>query len=200
MSKTVLFQSVQFSISTLLSSIWPINRTLSAVTIPGESRPGSDGNKGLLRIPPSSSITGAFTRLGRLYFSAKTQPTGPLSYIRPFIHTYIHTYIHTNLYIYIYIYRLIDPLNKNILDTLLTFWVLTSTPESIYIYIYIYIYRERERDREWERDVKASEVSWISSREMDTLTWVQIVVEVVAFHIDRLPLGKAYYFFPTIYR
>ena len=55
--KTVLFQVVQFSISTQFSSIWPINRTLSGVTTPGQSGPGSDGNKGVLRIPQSSRFT-----------------------------------------------------------------------------------------------------------------------------------------------
>ena len=33
-------------------------RTLSGATTPGQSGPGSDGNKGVLRIPQSSSITG----------------------------------------------------------------------------------------------------------------------------------------------
>ena len=32
MSKTVLFQAIQFSISTQFSSIWPINRILSGAT------------------------------------------------------------------------------------------------------------------------------------------------------------------------
>ena len=50
-AKTVLSQTTQFS------SIWPINRTLSGATIAGQSGPGSDGNKGVLRIPQSSSIT-----------------------------------------------------------------------------------------------------------------------------------------------
>ena len=40
---TVLFQTIQFSISAQLSSIWPIDRTLSGATTPGQSRPGSDG-------------------------------------------------------------------------------------------------------------------------------------------------------------
>ena len=31
---------------------------LSGATTPGQSRPGSDGNKGVLRIPQSSSIAG----------------------------------------------------------------------------------------------------------------------------------------------
>ena len=52
-SKTVLFQSVQFSVSTQFSSVRTIDRTLS-----GHSGPGSDGNEGVLRIPQSSSIIG----------------------------------------------------------------------------------------------------------------------------------------------
>ena len=55
--KTVLFQTIQFSISTQFSSIWPIDRTLSGATTPGLSGPGSDGNKIVLCIPQSSSIT-----------------------------------------------------------------------------------------------------------------------------------------------
>ena len=41
------------------SSIWPIDKTLSGATTPGQSGPGSDGNEGALHIPQSSSITGA---------------------------------------------------------------------------------------------------------------------------------------------
>ena len=33
------------------SSIWPIDRTLSGPTTPGQSKPGSDGNEGVLSIP-----------------------------------------------------------------------------------------------------------------------------------------------------
>ena len=40
------------------SSIWPIDRTLSGATTPGQSGPGSDGNEGVLRISQSSSIAG----------------------------------------------------------------------------------------------------------------------------------------------
>ena len=57
--KTVLFQTIQFCISTQFSFIWPIDRTLSGATTLGQSAPGSNGNKGLLHIPQSSSITGA---------------------------------------------------------------------------------------------------------------------------------------------
>ena len=58
MSKTVLFQTIQFSIISPFSSILPIDRALSGATTPGQSGPGSDGNEGVLRIPPNSSITG----------------------------------------------------------------------------------------------------------------------------------------------
>ena len=51
MSKIVLFQTILFSISTQFSSIWPIDRTLSGATTPGQSGPGSDGNEGVLCIP-----------------------------------------------------------------------------------------------------------------------------------------------------
>ena len=57
MSKTVLFQTIHFSISMKLSSILPIKRTLLCATISGQSGPGSDGNEKVLRIPLSSSIT-----------------------------------------------------------------------------------------------------------------------------------------------
>ena len=38
------------------SFIWPINRTLSSVTTVCQSRPGCNGNEGVLRTPQSSSI------------------------------------------------------------------------------------------------------------------------------------------------
>ena len=49
--KTILFQTIQFSISTRFSSIWSVDRTLSGVVTPDQSGPGSDGNEGVLRIP-----------------------------------------------------------------------------------------------------------------------------------------------------
>ena len=45
MSKTVLFQTIQFCIGTQFSSIWPIDRTLSDTTAAGQSGPGSDDNE-----------------------------------------------------------------------------------------------------------------------------------------------------------
>ena len=56
---TVLFQTIQFSISRLFSSIWSIDKTLSGATTLGQSEPGSDGNEEVLSISQSSSITGA---------------------------------------------------------------------------------------------------------------------------------------------
>ena len=57
--KTVLFQIIQFSISTQFSSIWCIHRILSGATTPSQSGPGSDGNKEILCILQNSSMTGA---------------------------------------------------------------------------------------------------------------------------------------------
>ena len=59
MPKTVLFQTIHISISTQFSSIWPIDRTLSGATTQDQSGPRSDVNKEVLRIPQSSSISGA---------------------------------------------------------------------------------------------------------------------------------------------
>ena len=55
--KTDLFQAIQFSITTQIISVWPIDRTLSGTTTPDLSGPRSDGNEELLRIPQSSSFT-----------------------------------------------------------------------------------------------------------------------------------------------
>ena len=58
MSKTVQFQTIQFSISTQFSSILPIDKTLLGDITLGQSGPGSDGNERVLHIPQSSSIIG----------------------------------------------------------------------------------------------------------------------------------------------
>ena len=54
--ETVLFQTIQFSVSTQFSSIWPINRALSGAITQSQSWPGNDGIKGVLHIPQSSGI------------------------------------------------------------------------------------------------------------------------------------------------
>ncbi len=50
MSKTVPFQKIQFSIIAQFTSIWPIDRTLSGATTPGQSGPGSDNDEGVREI------------------------------------------------------------------------------------------------------------------------------------------------------
>ena len=57
--QTVLFQTIHFSISVQFSSFWPIDRTLSGATNPGQSGPRSDGTEMVLCILKSSSITGS---------------------------------------------------------------------------------------------------------------------------------------------
>ena len=57
MSKTVLFQTIQFCISTQFISIKPRDRTLSGANALGKS--GSESNGSVFCIPQSSSITEA---------------------------------------------------------------------------------------------------------------------------------------------
>ena len=59
--KSVIFQTIQFSISTQFSSIWHVDRSLSEATTLGQSGLGSDGNDGVHCIPQSSRITGTLT-------------------------------------------------------------------------------------------------------------------------------------------
>ena len=54
-AKTILFQTIWFSISTQFISIWPIDRALSGSITPSHGGPGSD-RKEVLRISKSSSI------------------------------------------------------------------------------------------------------------------------------------------------
>ena len=72
-AKTVLFQVIQFSISKQLNSIWPIDRTLSSATTPSQSKPGSNGNERVLRILQGSSITGTSPLVVGAYLSAEMQ-------------------------------------------------------------------------------------------------------------------------------
>ena len=66
----VLFQTVQFSISTQFSSILPLHRTLSGTTTPGLSGPGSNNNIGGTSHSPKSYPRYS---LGESYLSAKMQ-------------------------------------------------------------------------------------------------------------------------------
>ena len=54
--QTVLFQAIQLSINTYFSTNWPIDRTLSGATTPGQSGHGSEGHKWILRIPQSLTL------------------------------------------------------------------------------------------------------------------------------------------------
>ena len=47
--------------STLFTSIRPIDSTLSGATNPDQREPGSNGNEEVLRIPQRSSITGTLS-------------------------------------------------------------------------------------------------------------------------------------------
>ena len=57
-SKIVLFQKIQFSVSTQFSSIWPIDRTQSGATTWDQCGLVSDGNEEILCISQRSSISG----------------------------------------------------------------------------------------------------------------------------------------------
>ena len=58
MSKQSYFKKIRFSISTQISSIWPIEKTLSGAITLDQSGAGGNGNKWVLSLSQSSSITG----------------------------------------------------------------------------------------------------------------------------------------------
>ena len=58
MSKIVLFQAIQFIISTKFSSLWSIDWTQSGVTTHGPEWTKERWQEGVLRIPQSFSIAG----------------------------------------------------------------------------------------------------------------------------------------------
>ena len=43
--KTVLFQTIQFSINMQFRPVWPIDKNLSGATTPGQGGHGRDGNE-----------------------------------------------------------------------------------------------------------------------------------------------------------
>ena len=57
--QTVLFQTIQFSISHLFALSLSVKKFYFGATTPGQSGPGSNGNKGVVCITQSSSITAA---------------------------------------------------------------------------------------------------------------------------------------------
>ena len=68
---TVLFQTIQFNMSTLSSSICTIDRTYQVLS-PGQSGSGSDGKKGVFCIPQSYSFPGAWS------WDCSASYTGPI--------------------------------------------------------------------------------------------------------------------------
>ena len=58
MSKTVIFLTIQLSLSAQFSIVWHMDMIRYSATLPGHSGPGSDGNEGVLGITQSSSISG----------------------------------------------------------------------------------------------------------------------------------------------
>ena len=54
--KTVLLQSIQFSICTQFSSIWSIDRTQLGANTPSKSGPEKDGIEGVLHIPKGPAL------------------------------------------------------------------------------------------------------------------------------------------------
>ena len=56
MSKTVLFQTIQFSISIQFSFIWPIDRTLSSTSTPGQVDQGAMAMNGYSIFPKAPTL------------------------------------------------------------------------------------------------------------------------------------------------
>ena len=63
MIRQFYFKTIQFSISSthLKCQTVPFDPLISGATTLGQGGPGSDGNKGVLRIPQSSNITEALS-------------------------------------------------------------------------------------------------------------------------------------------
>ena len=137
----VLFQVIQFSRSTQFSSIWTINKIPSGARTTSWSEPGSDSNKGVVRILHISGVTG--TSPSDCLLSCRTLDEGsPL---------WIGAVGVFNCLSWLGNGRSLDNLRRGM--SIRNGW----RERKWYIYIYIYIYRERERVRvrvresEWER-------------------------------------------------
>ena len=136
--KTIIFQTIKFSINTQFTLIWPIDRALSGATTLGQCGPGSDGNKGVLHITQSSSITGTSPSDCLMSYPGYPLWEGILPFSRGAVGVF-YSLSRLDIYIYIYIY--------------------------IYISVCVCVYMcvcERERERErvcvcacvcvWERE------------------------------------------------
>ena len=107
MRKAVLFQTIQFSISTEFSLIWPIDRIPWCATPLGHSGTGSNGNKGVIWIPPNSSITGTAPSDCLVSYTGHSRGTLTLcDKIKDILWVCKYTQrVCIHIYIYIYIYR-----------------------------------------------------------------------------------------------
>ena len=65
------------------SSIWPIDRTLPGAITPGQSGSGKDGNKEVVCIPQSSTITGASSSDCLMSYPEHSLRGGGGSYLSP---------------------------------------------------------------------------------------------------------------------
>ena len=106
MSKTVLFQTVQYSISTQFSSIWPIDRTLSGATTLSQTGPVSDGNDCINYIYIYIYIYICVCVCVCVCMCSLYRPIGLVS--RVFANIYIY------IYIYIYQYTIITTIAVSI--------------------------------------------------------------------------------------
>ena len=146
MSKTVLFQTIKFSIRSQFIFISSIDRALSGATIPVQSGPESDSNEGVLRIPQRSSITGnptiRFSVISRtLVEGGEPYPSTEKQLVYSTVPAVWATY---------FLVLMIVRSNRNVrtvtfflikLFLFLDYFVYQfSLSLSLYIYIYIYIY------------------------------------------------------------
>ena len=134
--KTVLFKTIQFNKSTQFSSIWPIDRTLSGATTPGQSRPGSDGNNGVLCIPQISSTTGISPSDCLVSY-----PGHLLEVVLPLCREAVGVFYSPFDWV-------MKPFNRMLTNKLFKNYQSTIPLQTVYIYIYIYIYIKRARERE----------------------------------------------------
>ena len=87
------------------SSIWPIDRTLSVTTTPGQCESVSNGNEGVVHIPQSFSITEASPS-----YCLMSYPGHSLQRCSQWAFFYFSLYIY--IYIYIYIYAIVSFTSK----------------------------------------------------------------------------------------
>ena len=133
----------------LNSSIWPIGRTLSGATTPGQSWPGSDGNEVIIRIPKSSIISGDLPSDCVVSYSEHSLERGVLILCREAVAVFYNTsrlrslclYVREWLLLYVYIYmlcivvlqkaffctRLYDIKNSNLIEIICKQIYLTQT-------------------------------------------------------------------------